>query len=251
MTELNNFRSKITRDSYNLDMLFRFKQGQVEVKQDLLVTDYSDAILINKNIVQNYNQSIRSHAVQNIKQMHKSKEVCKRIRKTEWENELIQMETDDTFLKHSELQMTKVTKRMQQLIKGGSSEEQKQQEKIRLENQIIHTQNNLQQKLLEKKKYLKKMESVIEKSREENIALSNQLKLLRGLVEERGSLHKLQPTTREKKQMDKKMKDIRWERRLKEKMQNQEKILELLRNEIERLRQRSFPIFSVVQKKSN
>lgn len=249
MTDLNSFRAKIIRESYNLDKLFTFKQGQVEVEQAAVVTDYSDAILINKNIIQNYNQSIRAHAQENIKQMHKSKEVMKKIKKTEWENELIHFETEDMHLKHTELQMTKVTKKMQELIKGGSSEEQKAIEQNRLRNQIEHTKSNLLSKIEEKKRQLRKIDVQSEIKEEENERLTEQLSLLQQLVEERGTLHKLQATTREKEQMDAKMKELRWERRLKDQIKNQDEELEKLRNEIDRLRRRSFPVFAIVQRR--
>jgi hypothetical protein len=49
--------------------------------------------------------------------------------------------------------------------------------------------------------------------------------------------------------MNKKMKELRWERRLKETISQQDQELERLRMELDASRRRSFPVFAVVQRR--
>jgi hypothetical protein len=249
MTELNEFRDKLVKESFNLDYLFMFKQGQVEVEQAAVVTDYSDAILISKTTIQELNASIRSHGHEKIKQMHKSKNVRKLMKKVDWENEVISFDSDEMNLKYRRLQMLRVTKEMQDLIKGGGTEKKKQAERKRIAKQIEHVQRDLQGKLRDKKKTMKKMESVMQEKYNENVTLTEQFKMLDTLVHERKGLHDLQAQSKDSEQADKKMREIREEKRLKQIVADQEIELKILRDEIDRLRQRSFPSFAVVQKR--
>jgi WD40 repeat protein len=249
MTELNEFRDKLVKESFNLDYLFKFKQGQVEVPQAAVVTDYSDAILISKSTIQELNSSIRSHGEEKIKQMHKSKQVRKLMKKVEWENEVISFDSDEMNIKYKRLQMLRVTKEMQDLIKGGGTEKKKEAERKRLDKQIVHVHSDLQSKLRDKKKTMKKMESQMQERYNENVTLSEQFKMLDTLVRERQELHELHATSKDSEQSERKMREIRQEKKLRQIIDENEVRLNILRQEIDRLRQRSFPSFAVVQKR--
>ncbi|KAL0483570.1 hypothetical protein AKO1_014573, partial [Acrasis kona] len=180
--------------------------------------------------------------------MHKSKNVRKLMKKVGWENQVISFDSDEMQIKYKRLQMLRVTKEMQDLIKGGGTEKKKVQERHRLAKQIDHSTRDLNNKLRDKKKTMKKMESTMQDKYNENVALSEQYKMLSMLVQERSTLHSLQATTKDSEQTDKKMREIREEKRLKRVVEEQDRDLEILHAEIDRLRQKSFPSFAVVQK---
>ena len=47
-----------SQDAQDLELLLKLKQGQVEVEQAPFVTDYSDSVFINKQVIEDYNTSI-------------------------------------------------------------------------------------------------------------------------------------------------------------------------------------------------
>ena len=48
----------MARELYDIEILFKLKQGQVEVAQAAVVTDYSDAIVIDQEVVECRNRRI-------------------------------------------------------------------------------------------------------------------------------------------------------------------------------------------------
>ncbi|KAL9648060.1 hypothetical protein ABK040_012114 [Willaertia magna] len=252
MSDLNEFRERITTESYNLDKLFKFKQGQVEVEQAAVVTDYSDAILISKSSINELNSNIKLHGQEIVKQLTKTKDLKKKIRKIQWENDLLSFDTDDLIFKFKRLQMLKVKKEMQDLIKrGGGTEEKQKLERAKLQKQIDNTKTSLEQSLAEKKRILKRMEEIMHERYNENTQLLKQIKLLEQVVEERKQLHFMQSNdaTKEQCTSDRRMKQLRWERKLSEIVKEQESEIAYLMEELERLKKRSFPSFAVVERR--
>ena len=48
----------MARELYDIELLFKLKQGQVEVTQSAVVTDYSDATVIDQEVVECRNRRI-------------------------------------------------------------------------------------------------------------------------------------------------------------------------------------------------
>lgn len=58
LKQLHDFAQHRVNDAYDIDLLLKLKQGQVEVEQAPFVTDYSDCVFINKLVIEDYNTSI-------------------------------------------------------------------------------------------------------------------------------------------------------------------------------------------------
>ncbi|OUM69573.1 hypothetical protein PIROE2DRAFT_57303 [Piromyces sp. E2] len=69
---------------YNLECLFQLKQGQVEYPQSLVVTDYSDAVMINRKIIEQLNEIILNLGHSKIEALKEMKEYRKGISALEW-----------------------------------------------------------------------------------------------------------------------------------------------------------------------
>mmetsp|Transcript_8703 Transcript_8703/g.12866 ORF Transcript_8703/g.12866 Transcript_8703/m.12866 type:complete len:1656 (-) Transcript_8703:34-5001(-) len=244
----NKFNEAVTREQFNLDYMFRFKQGQVEIEPQAVVPDYGRCVLIPSQLILDLNKQIVHQARTNIEQMRKSMDVLKKISKTEWKIDEIEFQIEEMEDQFQRFQMLRVTKQMQNVLRVGNKNKEKQErERERLADMIEHTKTNLKQRLKEKKRVLNKMESNIDRMEAENSTLKDQLVTLHELVDERTSIHQLQSTTATKAKQDRKMKQLRMERRLGDISQFQEKQLKFLREEIDRLRERTFPSFAVVQ----
>ncbi|XP_059955887.1 cilia- and flagella-associated protein 43 isoform X1 [Mesoplodon densirostris] len=89
----------------NLTIQILLKQGQVELENFQLLLDYSDAILINKNIIEALNSVIRTQGQKKVASMMESKEVHKGIVQIEWEHKKMEMEMEDLNQKAWDIQM--------------------------------------------------------------------------------------------------------------------------------------------------
>ncbi|XP_032137427.1 cilia- and flagella-associated protein 43 isoform X3 [Sapajus apella] len=103
--ELILLQDEKVRFQLNLTIQILLKQGQVELENFQLVLEYADAILINKNIVEDLNSVIRTQGQKKIASMMESKDVHKRIFQIEWEHKKMEMEREDLNQKAWDIQM--------------------------------------------------------------------------------------------------------------------------------------------------
>ncbi|XP_032346883.1 cilia- and flagella-associated protein 43 isoform X2 [Camelus ferus] len=89
----------------NLTIQILLKQGQVELENFQLLLDYSDAVLINRNIIEDLNSVIRTQGQKKVASMMESKEVHKGIFQIEWEHKKMEMEMEDLNQKAWDIQM--------------------------------------------------------------------------------------------------------------------------------------------------
>ncbi|XP_075389575.1 cilia- and flagella-associated protein 43 [Tenrec ecaudatus] len=89
----------------NLTIQILLKQGQVELENFQLLLEYPDAILINKNIIEDLNAVIRTQGQKKVASMVESKDVHKGIFQIEWEHKKMEMEMEDLNQKAWDIQM--------------------------------------------------------------------------------------------------------------------------------------------------
>eukprot|EP01062_Namystynia_karyoxenos_P000002 TRINITY_DN0_c0_g1_i2.p1 TRINITY_DN0_c0_g1~~TRINITY_DN0_c0_g1_i2.p1 ORF type:complete len:1657 (+),score=816.61 TRINITY_DN0_c0_g1_i2:133-4971(+) len=245
---LQAFRTQMLHESYNLDILHIFKQGQIEVEQEAVVTDYADAILIHNSDIERLNEQIRDHGKGKVFKMKEMMDFKKDIRLIEWENEMLahQREHYEMDLRH--LHTLRVTKAMQEFIKGGQ-ENHHEIERAKLVKKIEHVQKTMQGKIDEKKLQMLKVKRIIREKESENRVLEDQVKEAQQLVGEREEIQHLQSTGLDHQRNLKLMKDMRVTRKLEDVAKAQQQEMQLLKKEIDRLRERTFPSFAVVSKR--
>uniref|UniRef100_A0A8C5LP26 Cilia- and flagella-associated protein 43 n=1 Tax=Jaculus jaculus TaxID=51337 RepID=A0A8C5LP26_JACJA len=103
--ELLRLQEEKARFQINLTIQILLKQGQVELENFQLILEYSDAILINKNIIEDLNSIIRTQGQKKVASMMESKEVHKGIYQIEWEHKKMEMEMEDLNQKAWDIQM--------------------------------------------------------------------------------------------------------------------------------------------------
>ncbi|XP_057635892.1 cilia- and flagella-associated protein 43 [Chionomys nivalis] len=103
--ELLRLQEEKVRFQVNLTIQILLKQGQVELENFQLILEYSDAILINKNIIEDLNSVIRAQGQKKVASMMESKEVHKGIYQIEWEHKKMEMEMEDLNQKAWDIQM--------------------------------------------------------------------------------------------------------------------------------------------------
>ncbi|XP_058399929.1 cilia- and flagella-associated protein 43 [Diceros bicornis minor] len=103
--ELILLQEEKARFQLNLTIQILLKQGQVELENFQLLLEYSDAILINKNIIEDLNSVIRTQGQKKVASMTESKDIHKGIFQIEWEHKKMEMEMEDLNQKAWDIQM--------------------------------------------------------------------------------------------------------------------------------------------------
>jgi hypothetical protein len=116
----------------NLELLIRVKQGQDEMESDTVVTDYSDAVVIPRSIVESVNGDIVKLGTERVSILTKMKDFKKLINFQKWEEEFLHMQARSQEEHYTDLHMLRVTKELQTLIKGGefAAKQKKELEKV-------------------------------------------------------------------------------------------------------------------------
>ncbi|XP_016067689.1 PREDICTED: cilia- and flagella-associated protein 43 isoform X2 [Miniopterus natalensis] len=100
----------------NLTIQILLKQGQVELENFQLLLEYSDAILINKSIIEDLNAVIRTQGQKKVASMMESKDIHKGIFHIEWEHKKMEMEMEDLNQKAWDIQMLFFSRERQKFL---------------------------------------------------------------------------------------------------------------------------------------
>ncbi|KAL3911053.1 MAG: hypothetical protein SGPRY_008838 [Prymnesium sp.] len=126
--ELEVRREAELRATWNLELPFKLKQGQIEVEEAAVVTDFSDALLIHRSQmlsqVKTLNDQIRALGAEKVQILTEVRNFRKLIVMLQWENKRADMEAIDLVERTKEFQLLRVTKDLQSKIRGGSEENQ-------------------------------------------------------------------------------------------------------------------------------
>ena len=108
----------------NLELLVYLKQGQDEVDKDAVVTDYEESVLVPTSVVDKYNVRIKDLGKEKVGVLSRIKQYRKKINLTEWNSLHLAMETRHMEEFFTDLQLLRVTRELQQVIRDGSNTEQ-------------------------------------------------------------------------------------------------------------------------------
>jgi hypothetical protein len=133
------------RELYDIEILFKLKQGQVEVPQAAVVTDYSDAVVINNQVVESRNDRILVLGKEKVGTLETTKEFRKKLNLIHWEHKMLSAKTSDLEERTKDVHMLRVTKDLQRLLKGGEEGRNKAETEM-LEKKIEHLHGTTQKK---------------------------------------------------------------------------------------------------------
>merc|ERR1712099_74315 len=123
----------------------KLKQGQVEVPQAAVVTDYSDAVVIDQEVVESRNRRILELGKSKVSTLDTTKVFRKKLGLLQWEHRMLAMQTLDLEERTKDVHMLRVTKGLQSLLKGGEEGRNKADADL-LERKIEHLNTTTQQK---------------------------------------------------------------------------------------------------------
>eukprot|EP00658_Telonema_sp_P-2_P003082 TRINITY_DN11133_c0_g1_i2.p1 TRINITY_DN11133_c0_g1~~TRINITY_DN11133_c0_g1_i2.p1 ORF type:complete len:753 (-),score=234.86 TRINITY_DN11133_c0_g1_i2:370-2628(-) len=233
---------------YDVDGIYVLRQGQVEVDTAPVVTDYSDAILIRVEHVERLNKLIKDSSLEKVTCINDIMSKRKEIVLGEWELDHLTFSIASLEMQLKHLHTLRVTKHMQEFIAGGG-EDHNTQQRQKIQAKIQHVRTTMAKKIEERGGQMQKLRRTIKDKEVENYILLDQVDDAKALVDDRRTIRDLQSSDAGAARCDKLMRDMRVTRKLEDVAKAQQSEMTALRQEIDRLRERTFPSFAVVSKR--
>ena len=258
--DLRDVRESIVQElayyENNLEVIVCIKQGNDEIDQDAVISSYENGLLIPCSVVEKFNKKIKNHGKEKINVLTKIKQFRRKINIIDWNAKHLSMQAHHFEEYITDLQLLRVTRDLQQVIRDGSDESQARQ---RLE------------KISQRKEFLgKNAETKIRKLRAFNEGLSRNYKeKLAEMDKLSATLRDLQEDVSQRKSVQQsrndargvtgdasatatlKMKKVVQRRQLVDTARSQAEEIDYLRQELDKMRQRTFPSFAKVSKKAH
>jgi hypothetical protein len=162
---------------YNFEVLVYMKQGQVEVPQLPVATDYKDAILVQRKVIEEQNKEIVKRGDAKVDKMEKISEFKTFLRKVRYQKKKLDLEIQDFEERAKDVQMYRVTKQTQEIIQG-KHQKKDEEDKKRLENQIRQLDENVQKRIKTINETKKKLRKEIADKLKENEQLETKARQL-------------------------------------------------------------------------
>ncbi|KAM5139590.1 cilia- and flagella-associated protein 43-like [Callospermophilus lateralis] len=226
----------------NLTIQILLKQGQVELENFQLILEYSDAILMNKTIIEDLNSVIRTQGQKKVASMMESKEVHKGIYQIEWEHKKMEMEMEDLNQKAWDIQMLFFSRQRQKYLNEPNYETLIAIQ-IGIMEQTIQVIDKTHKKNVENcKKLLKKLEKFSNQKDVANYTLSCNLREELVAVSERKDICNAMGTQLTcEKIVKERYKNMVQQQKLTNISKQQAEQISILQAEVERLRMKTFP----------
>jgi molecular chaperone DnaK (HSP70) len=137
---------RIQKIKYNFEAIVYIKQGLVEVPQLPVATDYKDAILVNRDVIDWENNEIKKKGIDKVNLMNKISEFKTGLKRVRYQTERLGLEIRDFEERAKDVQLYRVTKQTQEIIQG-KHQKKDEEDKKRLENQIKQLEENAQKRI--------------------------------------------------------------------------------------------------------
>eukprot|EP00928_Gymnodinium_smaydae_P070098 TRINITY_DN54035_c0_g1_i1.p1 TRINITY_DN54035_c0_g1~~TRINITY_DN54035_c0_g1_i1.p1 ORF type:complete len:1781 (+),score=503.89 TRINITY_DN54035_c0_g1_i1:158-5344(+) len=269
LQELAEHQALMDREMFDVEVLFRLRQGQVEVPQAAVVTDYSDAIVINTEVVESRNRRIMELGKEKVTTLETIKEFRKKLSLIEWEHRMLEHQTTDLEERTKDVHMLRVTKNLQSMLKGGEEGRNKAESDL-LERKIEHLSTTTQAKEASLKKQYMLGSKAAKLRKAENQMLEKKLRELQQNVIQREHIRRLrapqgggtgggakegerprivggggrvEENEAAVRSAQAAFKEVRTRQSLLDAAKKHTEEIEVLRKELDRLRQKTFPSF--------
>ena len=248
-TLIDELKARMEFNANNHEVLVLLRQGYVEVPQEAVVTDYSDACLINRTLIAERNVRIRALGDKKVEVLDMIKEFNKKINLMKWETNYLKMMEMNLEEKYLDLHMLRVTKDLQSFLKGGANVDRHKIDYEKAEKKLAYVQKAHGEKVKKLLRLRAKREKEVRQKQNENSRLANHVNELEKNVAVRASIHRarssggdggVDPNAASRARM----KAVVTRRKLLDLARAQTDEIEFLRQELDRLRQRTFPSFA-------
>ena len=95
--QIEKLEDKLNLSDRNLEVMIKIKQGQNELLQQSVVTDFSNGVLVNQGCVMDLNNRIKALGAEKVRVLHKIKNFRKSINYMQWEENFMQVSGSGIF----------------------------------------------------------------------------------------------------------------------------------------------------------
>jgi WD40 repeat protein len=236
------------KSEFNTELLLKMRQAVVEVLQQPVVTDYSDAILIDKDVIERLNKDIKSigkDKVEILKKIAKSKIELKRV---EWAKNMLELEKDHLMKCETDVKMLRIDKRLQNILAGRGLDENKLTA-VRIEKQMTQLNANAEKRISHISEKEQQLVKAINELTMHNEQLEDEVHEMERQMKQREELYSIKVAVSDQARHDPqgKFKQISSWSKLKDKIRQHYEEMEFLKDELDRLRAKTFPSFAHLQ----
>jgi hypothetical protein len=129
--EVDDFRAAKARAEMDLEIPMTLSQGQVETEAPSdTVSDLTHAVLLNRKYIEDVNAIIRQKGSKKVAILTAIKDFKKGSYELEWINLKLEREAEDLVEKTKELQLLRVTKGLQEVLKRGEDTQATAQDSV-------------------------------------------------------------------------------------------------------------------------
>ncbi|XP_025973238.2 cilia- and flagella-associated protein 43 isoform X2 [Dromaius novaehollandiae] len=239
--ELTWLREEKMKLQLNLTVQFLLKQGQVELESTEL-PDFTDAILINKTVIEELNCSIMAEGEKKVASMVECKDFSKGIFQLEWEHKKMKMQIEDLKQKAQDILTLRISKD-HQLFLTVLNYDSRITHQVSMMEQTLSVIDKLHKKNVKNcQKIIKELEKCISLKKQANYELSLELKEKLVSVSERKHIFEAADTRLVSEKIARqRYREILKQKQLQDDVREQKEQFKVLRAEAERLRSRIFP----------
>ena len=247
--KLSNDTSTTIRDiDNNVEVIVCLRQGQDEVDKDAIVTSYKNGVLLPSDVVHRFNTKIKSVGNEKINVLTKIKEFRRKINLIDWEVEHLKLEAHHYEEYFTDLQLLRVTRELQSVIREGSNAEQAKQRMDKINARKDLVAKNYEMKISQIKNKNQELSHLLHERSNELKKFDNDIHDLTIQVLERKKVKQSRDDARGKNGdiaglAAKKMHKIIARRQLVDTAKSQAEEIDLLRQELDKIHQKTFPSF--------
>jgi hypothetical protein len=229
------------------------RQGNDEVDNDAVVTDYSDSLLLPATVVNKFNDRIKQHGKEKIGVLSKIKQFRRKINIIDWNAQHLTLQAHHFEEYFTDLQLLRVTRSLQQVIREGSDEAQAKARLDRIIARKVFLKKTAEEKIGKLMKVNDTMKRNLIDKTEELTTLETDISNLQLDVSHRKNVKKSRDDARGASgdagaTAIAKMKKVVARRQLVDTAKAQAEEIDYLRLELDKMRQRTFPSFSKTRK---
>jgi len=239
---LDSLRERQCELAIDRSFLVDIKCGQVEIHNQKNLRTFRNMIVLDKSIIQNLNQSIRSAGQKKLDILEEIKTFRRKMNKLKWEVGRQELELRYILAKKSEYQTRRVSKQDQVIIRAGGIESKMQTDMHQLERKIKYNKKNSEAKSDKKRKQYEVLQTMLRKYKKENAKLEKQLLKMQKLHSEHKEIKGIR-TKVEKSDEGRRFDTIVSKRNLLDLINIQSNTLNKLEKERARLRGSTYPCF--------
>ena len=225
----------------NLNVVVALRQGQDEVDRDAVATEYSQSRLIPAAVPHRYNTCINELGKEKIGVLTNRKQFRRKMNLISWEAVHLGMDAKHLEELYTDCQMLKVTRNLQRVIREGSDPEQVKARLDRIGTRKHYLANAFEKKLDKETSRNSELRRTLDDRVEENEKLKRQIETLAKDVAVRGDVRQARGI--DHAAYEKKMKKLMSRRHLVDTVRSQAEQIDLLKDELDRLRQKTYPSF--------